>query len=140
MNERKAMIKGKQRIAVSRQCQRLAVPRSSVSTRAQGVSAADLALMRQIDALYLQWPFYGRRRLCEELRQRGDPVNRKRVRRLMRQMGLLKAVSLKPRTSQPAPGHKIYPYLLKGLCLDRLPIKCGRVTSAPYPWPRGSCI
>lgn len=118
MSERKAMIKATQRIAVSRQCQLLAVPRSSVYTRPRGVPAADVELMRQIDALYLKWPFYGSRRLCEELRQQGYPINRKRVRRLMRQMGL-RAVYPKPRTSQPAAGHKVYPYLLKGLTIDR---------------------
>lgn len=118
MSERKAMIKGHQRLSVSRQCQLLAVPRSSVYARPRGVSAADVELMRQLDALYLQWPFYGSRRLCEELCQRGERVNRKRVRRLMRLMGL-RAVYPKPRTSQPGKGHKIYPYLLNGLTIDR---------------------
>jgi putative transposase len=71
-----------------------------------------------ISELYLQWPFDGSRRLCEELCQRGERVNRKRVRRLMRLMGL-RAVYPKPRTSQPGKGHKIYPYLLNGLTIDR---------------------
>lgn len=118
MSERKAMITGHQRISVSRQCQRLAVPRSSVYPHPRGVPAADVELMRQLDALYRHWPFYGSRRLCEELRQRGERVNRKRVRRLMRLMGL-QAVYPKPRTSQPGAGHTIYPYLLKGLAIDR---------------------
>jgi len=68
MSERKAMIKATQGISVSRQCHLLAVPRSSVYARSRGVPAADVELMRQLDALYLQWPFYGSRRLCEELR------------------------------------------------------------------------
>jgi putative transposase len=118
MSERKAMIKGNQQISVSRQCQLLAVPRSSVYAGTRETSTADLALMRQLDELYLLWPFYGSRRLCEELRHRGEQVNRKRVRRLMRQMGL-RAVYPTPRTSQPGPGHKIYPYLLNGLTIDR---------------------
>lgn len=118
MSERKAMIKTRQRIAVSRQGQLLAVSRSSVYTRVRGVSTADVEPMREIAELYLKWPFYGSRRLCEELRQRGYPVNRKRVQRLLRQMGL-RAVYPKPRTSQLAQGHKIYPYLLKGLTIDR---------------------
>ena len=118
MSERKAMIKARQRISMSRQCQLLAVSRSSLYTRGRGVSTADVEQMREIDELYLKWPFYGSRRLCEELRQRGYSVNRKRVQRLMRQMGL-RAVYPKPRTSQPAQGHKIYPYLLKGLTIDR---------------------
>ncbi len=118
MSERKAMIKARQQLSVSRQCQLLAVPRSSVYARAPRVSTTDIELMRQIDELYLKWPFYGSRRLCEELRQRGYPINRKRVRRLMRRMGL-RAVYPKPRTSQPAAGHKIYPYLLKDLIINR---------------------
>ena len=118
MSERKAMIKGNQRISVTRQCQLLAVPQSSVYTRRRDVAKADLELMRQIDELYLKWPFYGSRRLGEELRQRGHGINRKRVQRLMRQMGL-RAVYPKPRTSQPGVGHKIYPYLLNSLTINR---------------------
>ena len=67
--------------------------------RARGIVAADLDLMRHIDALYLQWSFYGSRRLCDELQQRGQRVNRKRVQRLMQQMGF-QALYPKPRTSQ----------------------------------------
>ncbi len=74
--------------------------------------------MRQIDELYLKWPFYGSRRLCEELQQRGYWVNRKRVQRLMRQMGL-RAMYPKPRTSQPEKGHTIYPYRLRDLSITR---------------------
>ena len=74
--------------------------------------------MRQIDELYLKWPFYGSRRLRDELQQRGYRVNRKRVQRLMRQMGL-RAVYPKPHTSQPEKGHKIYPYRLRGLSITR---------------------
>jgi len=118
MSERKTMMQGHQRLAVSRPCQLLAVPRSSVYTRARETSAADLTLMRQLDELYLKWPFYDSRRLCEELRQREARVNRKRVRRLMRQMGL-RAVYPKPRTSHPGRGHTISPYLLTGLTIDR---------------------
>lgn len=72
----------------------------------------------QIDELYLKWPFYGSRRLGEEPRQRGYGINRKRVQRLMRQMGL-RAVYPRPRISQTGKGHKIYPYLLNGLSIDR---------------------
>jgi putative transposase len=118
MSERKAMIKARQEISVTRQCQLLAVPRSSAYARPQRVSEADGEMMRQIDELYLKWPFYGSRRLREELQQRGYRVNRKRVQRLMRQMGL-RAVYPKPRTSQPGKGHKIYPYQLRGLSITR---------------------
>lgn len=118
MSERKAMIKVKQELSVIRQCGLLAVPRSSAYARSQAISASDLELMRQLDALYLQWPFYGSRRLCVELRHRGYGVNRKRVQRLMRKMGLW-AIYPKPRTSQPGKGHKVYPYLLRGLKIER---------------------
>jgi len=118
MTERKAMIKAKQLLSLTRQCQLLAVPRSSAYVRSQPVSVKDLTLMRLLDELYLKWPFYGSRRLCVELQQRGHRVNRKRVQRLMRKMGL-RAIYPKPRTSQPGKGHKIYPYLLRGLRIER---------------------
>ncbi len=72
--------------------------------------------MRRLDELYLKWPFYGSRRLCATLHQQGYRGNRKRVRRLMRQMGL-RAVYPKPRTSLAVKGHKIYPYCLRGLAI-----------------------
>ena len=118
MTERKAMLTTRHRLPVTRQCQLLAVSRSSAYARAQPVSAADLTFMRVLDEVYLTWPFYGSRRLCDVLRQRGHRVNRKRVQRLMRQMGL-RAIYPKPRTSHPGHGHKIYPYRLRGLTIDR---------------------
>jgi putative transposase len=78
----------------------------------------DLALMRRIDELYLQYPFLGSRRMAALLSENGARVNRKRVQRLMRQMGI-EALGPKPKTSKPAPGHKIYPYLLRGLTIER---------------------
>jgi putative transposase len=118
MSERKGMITANHPLSVTCPCQLLAVPRSSAYTRLQGVSAGDLKVMRELDALYLRGPFYGSRRLRVELQHRGYRVNRKRVQRLMRQMGL-RAVYPKPRTSQAGTGHKIYPYLLNGLSIDR---------------------
>jgi len=118
MTERKAMIKAKQGLSVTRQCQLLAVPRSSAYVRPPVVSMGDIETMRQLDELYLKWPFYGSRRLCAELRQQGCRVNRKRIQRLMRTMGL-RTIYPKPRTSQPGKGHKIYPYLLRGLSIER---------------------
>ncbi len=112
------MVKATPSLSVTRQCQLLGVPRSSAYFRVQPISSETLVLMRQLDKLYLQWPFYGRRRLCVELQHRGHRVNRKRVRRLMRQMGL-RAVYPKPRTSQAGKGHKIYPYRLRGLAITR---------------------
>jgi putative transposase len=78
----------------------------------------DLALMKQIDQQYLSTPFYGSRRMKVWLGRQGQPVNRKRVRRLMRTMGL-QTVYRRPRTSQPAPGNKVYPYLLGGMEITR---------------------
>ena len=118
MSERKAMIKARQEISVTRQCQLLAVPRLSAYARALSVAEGALELMRQIDELYLQWPFYGSRRLRDKLQSQGYQVNRKRVQRLMQQMGL-RAVDPKPRTSQPEKGHKIYPYRLRSLSMTR---------------------
>jgi len=118
MSERKAIIKARPEISITRQCQLLAVPRSSAYTRPQHVAEVDIELMRQIDELYLKWPFYGSRRLRDELQCQGYRVNRKRVQRLMQQMGL-RAVYPKPRTSQPGKGHKIYPYRLRDLSITR---------------------
>jgi putative transposase len=78
----------------------------------------DLTLMRQIDELFTAWPFLGSRRMARLLRGDGPAVNRKRVQRLMQLMGIA-AVGPKPRTSKSAPGHRIFPYLLRGLRIDR---------------------
>jgi putative transposase len=78
----------------------------------------DLGLMRRIDELFLAHPFLGSRRMARMLSRDGAPVNRKRVQRLMRLMGI-EALGPKPDTSKPAPGHKIYPYLLRGLTIER---------------------
>lgn len=78
----------------------------------------DLKLMRRIDEMHLKRPFYGSRRIRDGLQDEGYEINRKRVQRLMRQMGI-RALYPKPRTSQPGKGHKIYPYLLRDLVIDR---------------------
>jgi len=81
-------------------------------------SGEDLTLMKLIDRQYLATPFYGARKIAACLKSRGHRVNRKRIRRLMRLMGI-KTIYRRPRTSKPAPGHKIYPYLLGGLKIAR---------------------
>jgi putative transposase len=78
----------------------------------------DLEAMRRIDALFTERPFFGARRIARTLSQDGFPIDRKRVRRLMRKMGI-EALGPKPRTTKPAPGHKIYPYLLRDLKIER---------------------
>ena len=101
-----------------RQCELLGVCRSSVYYEPVPVSGEDLELMRLIDRQYLRTPFYGTRRMVVVLGQQGHPVERKRVQRLMRTMGL-EAIYPKPRTSKPGAGHKVYPYLLRGLTITR---------------------
>ena len=97
-------------VSVRRQCQLLDISRSSVYYRPKPAQDSDLELMRLIDEEYLRRPFYGSRRMRAYLNRLGHPVNRKRVQRLMRQMGL-HAVYPRPRTSRPGEGHRIYPYL-----------------------------
>ena len=93
------------------QCALLGVSRSSLYYRPKGASEEDLSLMREIDRQYLATPFYGSRRMKVWLERQGTPVSRKRVQRLMRVMGL-RAIYRRPRTSRPAPGVRVYPYLL----------------------------
>jgi putative transposase len=91
----------------------------------------DLVLMRRLDELFMRWPFFGSRRMTAMLRTEGYPVNRKRVQRLMRRMGIA-ALGPKPRTSQPAPGHKVFPYLLGNLTIDRPnQVWCADITYIP---------
>ena len=101
-----------------RQCELLGLNRSSLYYEAAQESALNLKLMRLMDEQYLQTPFYGWRRMTAWLRRQGYEVNHKRVRRLLLKMGL-QAIYPKPKTSQRAPGHKIYPYLLRNLVIER---------------------
>jgi putative transposase len=105
-------------LSVVAQCRLLKIARATLYYRAVPVSDNDLALMRRMDELYVAAPFYGSRRMVAVLRGKGLAVNRKRVRRLMRVMGL-EAIYQKPNTSRAHPGHKVYPYLLRGLTVDR---------------------
>ena len=112
------MIAKEHSLPVTRQCELLDLNRSSVYYQPTPVSAEDLALMRRLDEMHLERPFYGSRRLRDWLCDEGHEVNRKRVQRLMRLLGIT-ALYPKKRTSQPGKGHKIYPYLLRGLRIDR---------------------
>ena len=105
-------------LSVVRQCRLLDISRSGLYYQSVGTSEEALTLMELIDRQYLATPFYGARKIAAWLKSQGQRVNRKRVRRLMRVMGL-KAIYRRPRTSLPAPGHKIYPYLLRGLKITR---------------------
>ena len=118
--ERLAMVdRSHPALSVVRQCVLLSLSRSSVYYRPAAADAETLALMQRIDAQYLRTPFYGSRRMAAWLRSEGFAVNRKRVRRLMRLMGL-QAIYQRPRTSQPAPDHRVYPYLLRDLRIERV--------------------
>ena len=118
-------------LSLSRQCRLLEVSRSSLYYRPKGESAQTLALMRKIDALFLEYPFYGSRQMARHLRRDGIRVGRHRVRRLMRLMGLA-AIYQAPRTSVAHPEHEVYPYLLKGLRIDRPNhVWCADITYIP---------
>ena len=101
-------------LSIVRQCRLLDISRSGLYYQPKGISDEDIALMKLIDRQYLATPFYGARKIAARLKSHGQWVNRKHLGRLMRVMGL-KAIYRRPRTSKPAPGHKIYLYLLGGL-------------------------
>ena len=107
-----------QRIPIYRQCELLGLARSSYYYESTGVSELDLTLMRQIDAQYMETPFYGARRMTAWLSTQGFHVNHKRISRLMRLMGI-EAIYPKPKLSVPDNERKIYPYLLKGVEIRR---------------------
>jgi len=117
-SRRAKLDRGHAELSIRRQCEMLGVARSGLYRKPRPVNHNDLATMRRIDALFTERPFFGARRIARTLSEEGFPLNRKRARRLMRLMGI-EALGPKPRTSQSAPGHKIYPYLLRGLTIDR---------------------
>ena len=105
------------RLSLVRQCRLVSIARSSFYYEGTGESPLNLRLMRSITQ-FLETPFYGSRQMQRWLRRQGDTVSRKRVRRLLRLLGL-HAVFQRPRTSQSHPGHRIYPYLLRDLPITR---------------------
>lgn len=106
------------KLSIAGQCRLLTLQRSSFYYQAKPVKAEGLKLMRLIDEQYLKHPTWGSRSMRNYLRRLGYKINRKRVQRLMRRMGL-EAIYPRPRTSLPHPEHKIYPYLLRGLNIER---------------------
>jgi putative transposase len=106
-----------QNLSVSRQCQVLKINRSTFYYKKKPIKPEDLKLMELIDKQYLKTPTWGSRSMRNHLRRLGYKINRKRVQRLMRLMGL-EAIYPKRRTSRPHPGHKVYPYLLRNLKID----------------------
>lgn len=105
-------------LSVVRQCNLLDISRSGLYYQSVGVSEENLTIMKLIDHQYLATPFYGTRKMAVWLKNQGYEINRKHVRRLMKLMGI-KAIYRAPRTSKPAQGHKVYPYLLGGLEITR---------------------
>src|SRR5271170_2999280 len=118
-------------LPVAAQCRLLKVARSTLYYQPIPADADELAVMRRIDELHLAYPFHGSRRMAVVLRDDGWLVNRKRVQRLMRLMGL-EAIYQKPNTSRRHPAHKVYPYLLRGLIIDRPnQVWCADITYVP---------
>ena len=126
------------KLSKSRQCEMLDISRSSTYYRSRRKKDLDLKLMRLIDEQYLKTPCWGSRSMRSHLRRLGYKINRKRVRRLMRHMGL-EAIYPKPRTSRPHPENKVYPYLLRNMTIDH----ANHVWTADItyiPMSRGLCI
>ena len=130
--ERRAMIRRDHRdLSLSQQCRVLSISRSSFYYTPSGESVETLALMRRIDELFLKYPFYGSRQMVRQLHREGIRVGRHRVRRLMRLMGL-EAIYQAPRTSARHPAHRIYPYLLRNLEVNRPnQVWCADITYIP---------
>ena len=122
---------GAQSLSIVRQCELVSISRSSFYFTGKGESPLNLKLMRLIDEQFLETPFYGSRQMTRHLVRRGYQVGRKRVRRLMRQLGL-SALYQAPKTSLKHPHHKVYPYLLRGLAIDRpTQVWCADITYIP---------
>ena len=130
--ERKAMItRDRPDLSLSRQCEVLSISRSSFYYELKGESPENLSLMRRIDELFLKCPFYGSRQMVRQLRREGIYIGRHRVRRLMRLMGL-QAIYQAPRTSEPHPENRIYPYLLRNMVINRPnQVWCADITYIP---------
>jgi len=123
------------KLSVARQCRILNLNRSTYYYKKKPVKPEDLKLMRIIDEQYLKTPSWGSRSMRNHLRRLGYKINRKRVQRLMRRMGL-EAIYPKPRTSRPHPQHKVYPYLLRNLKINR-PNQVWAIDITYIPMSRG---
>jgi putative transposase len=119
------------RLSIVRQCELVSLSRSSYYGPAPGETGENLELMRVIDEQFLETPWYGSRQMARHLRRHGHTVNRKRVRRLMAMMGL-QAVYQRPKTTVRHPEHRIWPYLLRTLVIDRPnQVWCSDITYIP---------
>jgi len=125
------MISPNEKLSISRQCELVSISRSAFYYQESGESPFNLLLMRLIDEQFLETPWYGSRQMARHLRLQGHCVSRKRVRRLMRIIGI-QALYQKPRTTQRHPEHKVYPYLLRGLAVTRPNrVWCADITYLP---------
>jgi len=129
------MIDRRHDLSITKQAEALGISRSSVSYLPRPVPAAELAVMRRMDELHLEFPFAGSRMLRDLLNQDGIKIGRRRVTTLMKRMGI-EAIYRKPNTSKPAPGHKIYPYLLREMVVDT-PDKVWAMDITYVPMARG---
>src|SRR4051795_9210254 len=116
--ERKATIDRTHDLSIAKQAEALGISRGRVYDLPRPVPAADLAIMRRMDELRLELPFAGSRMLRDLLNQEGIGIGRRHVSTSMKRMGI-EALYRKPNASKPAPGHTIYPYLLRGMTIDR---------------------
>jgi putative transposase len=112
------MVKPHPEVSIRRQCELLGVNRSSLHYMPKGESEFNLSLMRMIDEAHTKMPFYGKRKMVEYLERRGISVNVKRVKRLMDLMGI-ETIYPKKNLSKANPEHRVYPYLLRGICIER---------------------
>jgi len=119
VKERRALVEPNVPPSMRRQCELLGVNRSSLYYEPVEPDAETLALMRQIDELHLNHPFFGSRMMTQTLKGKGQDLNRKRTQRLMRLMGI-ESTAPKPNTSKPAPEHPVFPYLLRNLTVSRI--------------------
>jgi putative transposase len=118
-------------LTILRQCQLVGISRSACYGSAKGENALNLSLMRLIDAQFLETPWYGSRQMAQHLRRQGYAVGRKRVRRLMAKMGLA-AIYQRPKTTVRHPEHKVWPYLLRDMVIDRPDqVWCADITYIP---------
>ena len=132
VSRRQTMIKpDHETLSITRQCALLKICRSSLYYKKVGESAYNLAIMNEIDKAAMEWPFFGVRQMRRYLTRLGYAVGDKRVRRLMRLMGIM-AIYQKPRTTTPNPEHKRYPYLLRNLEISRCnQVWCADITYIP---------
>jgi putative transposase len=121
-------------LSLGRQADLLGLSRSSLYYEPRPVPAGELAIMRRIDELHLDYPFAGSRMLRDLLRGEGVVIGRELVATLMRRMGI-EAIYRKPNTSKAAPGHKVYPYLLRGLTIERPNQVWARLAKVPAAKP-----